>query len=213
MSKFPMGIGLLGDSSILFSRRKFRRTFSAQFGDLKIDETFVKLNAHPLLDTEKKESEISYLPAKTWVPGSSSGPGGTITTTHFGMAHACPQAEQIYAVLREVYNFTDEQKQADPDGYKGVGELKLYDGCGGLLETWTLNGLRPTEINFGYLDYSSVEECDVEIAWKYDSVVYTPVPYTSFPPYPIPNPISPVVRPSVESSDSQVKPLLGGETK
>jgi hypothetical protein len=43
-----------------------------------------------------------------------------------------------------------------------------------------LNGLWPQSLNFGELDYSSSEECTIEVTTRYDTAQYEPLCGGSF---------------------------------
>ena len=58
--------------------------------------------------------------------------------------------------------------QSEKKGWAGEGLLALYDGCGKVVEKWTLKGCFIQAINFGDLDYSSNDECTIEITVRYD---------------------------------------------
>lgn len=52
------------------------------------------------------------------------------------------------------------------------------------LEEWTLKQVWPVSINFGELDYSSSDCCEIQVTWRYKGAVYkspnyTPVPQTN----------------------------------
>ena len=51
----------------------------------------------------------------------------------------------------------------------GPVEIQQLDSNGEPLETWTLMGAFPAEINFGKLDYSSSDLVEISIVWKYRS--------------------------------------------
>jgi len=166
----PMGIGRLGFDNVIF-KRKFRWTFEIR--DICEGQTvpshYVKLAARPNLSIE--ETEINHLNAKAWIPGKAA--WETINVTYYDVATV--DAKPLFDWLASVYDFTDSvnlrqaSKRAD---YAGTGILMLYDGCGQELETWTLGDLVPTAINFGELDYSSSEECTIELTLRYSDVEY-----------------------------------------
>lgn len=176
-----MGIGALGFNNTIF-KRKFRYTFEVAgicgFG--YIPPSFVKLAARPSLSIE--ETEINFLNAKTWIPGKAT--WESINVTYIDAAD--PQNPQyfkpLFDWLTSVYNFTQFPRPFDRDkmgssrnDYAAVGILKMWDGCGTLLERWDLNDMWPTSVNFGDLDYSNSEEATIELTLRYSSVVYTPV--------------------------------------
>ena len=46
--------------------------------------------------------------------------------------------------------------------------ISMYDGCGTKLEQWTLEGMWPSEIDFGELDMGSSEVALITMTLKYD---------------------------------------------
>ena len=168
--KIPMGIGQLGFRNLVF-KRKFRFTFVLEeiCGSQRVPEHFVKVASRPNLSIE--ETEINFLNAKTWIPGKAS--WETITVTYVDVAS--PEMGPLFNWMASVYNFTDpiqlEQGSQRAD-YTATGVLKLWDGCGQLLEIWTMKDVWPTAINFGDLDYSNSEESTIELTLRYSDVSY-----------------------------------------
>lgn len=198
MASRPMGIGLLGDENIIF-KRKFRWTFTVEdiCGTSRVPENFVKLAARPNLSIE--ETEINFLNAKTWIPGKGS--WNTITVTYIDVANVAQLStgssqsgdsspDNIYKWIASVYDFRGVAAGATPGqlnngsrrrDYSALGVINLYDGCGGVLESWLLNDMWPTEVNFGELDYSSSEELTIELTLRYSAVEYVPGCGARFP--------------------------------
>lgn len=165
-----MGIGRLGGSQLVF-KRKFRWTFKVEniCGSRTVPEYFVKVAARPNLSIE--ETEINFLNAKAWIPGKAA--WETIEITYYDVA--TKENLVLWDWLATVYDFTDPvqlSQASQRDDYAGVGLLKLYDGCGEPLEKWVLNDLWPTAVNFGELDYSNSEECNIVLTLRYSSVDY-----------------------------------------
>jgi len=85
--------------------------------------------------------------------------------------------------MSTVYNFNDKAGNVTMssvkgsgygnDGYAGMGVLIMYDGCGKPMETWKLEHVWPTSINFGDLDYSSSEESNIELTLRYSTATYS----------------------------------------
>lgn len=167
----PMGIGILGNPDVTF-KRKFRWTFEiagwCNNQSNIVGEHFVKTASRPNLSTE--ELELNHLNAKTWIPGKSS--WETITVTYIDAAHSTQVT--LWNWLATIYNFTDPVNlpQGEKRDWDATGTLNMYDGCGTLLETWQLQHMWPTAINFGDLDYSSSEEATIELTLRYSDVIY-----------------------------------------
>ena len=164
-----MGIGKLGGNTLIF-KRKFRWTLRVDNScGGGVSESFVKVAARPNLSIE--ETEINFLSAKTWIPGKAS--WETITVTYYDVAGEANIG--LWSWLAGVYNYmlpVELPMGAMRKDYAGQVTLTLYDGCGSGLEQWILQDAWPQAVNFGELDYSSSEECTIEITLRYSSVAY-----------------------------------------
>lgn len=169
--KIPMGIGNLGFKNLVF-KRKFRYTLELFdiCGSQSVPKHYVKTASRPNLSIE--EVEVNFLNAKTWIPGKASWETMTVTYVDVATADVAP----LFSWLASVYNFTDpinlEMGSSRAD-YTATAVLKLWDGCGALIETWEMKDVWPTAINFGDLDYASSEECTIELTMRYSDVKYT----------------------------------------
>lgn len=173
-----MGIGQLGNANIVH-KRKFRWTFevfddngSGGPGASKVPVHYVKMAARPNISVE--ETEINFLNAKTYIPGK--GTWETITVTYYDISSRTDTGNiGLWNWLASVYDFTAPatlKQSSARRGYSGVGVCTLFDGCGAPLETWTMSDCWPQAINFGELDYSSSEECTIEVTLRYGNVSY-----------------------------------------
>jgi hypothetical protein len=166
-----MGIGVIGQPDIVF-KRKFRWTFEILgFCDNEknvVPEHFVTVASRPNLEVE--ETEINHLNAKTWIPGKAS--WQTISVTYLDVAH--PQMQSLWNWLATVYDFTDpvNLRQGERADWDATGLLSLYDGCGVLLESWQLQRMFPTGIDFGDMDYSASDIATIELTLRYSDVKY-----------------------------------------
>lgn len=167
----PMGMGIIGRPDITF-KRKFRWTFeiSGYCNNQKnfIPEHFVKVASRPNLEIE--EVEINHLNAKMWLPGK--GTWQTITVTYYDVAD--PSMQSLWNWLATIYNFSDAVKmtQAEKVDWNATGQLNMYDGCGTLIESWALQHMFPTGINFGDLDYQSSDPTEIELTLRFSDVLY-----------------------------------------
>ena len=183
-----MGIGPLNNVAF---KRKYRWVFSVEniggnagFG---ISGRYVKSANRPNLDIE--EQEINFLNGKTWIPGKAT--FNDIQFTYYDVAvQDDPTVTNLLAWINRVYNFTSAPPGFAPDapvisatqrsyaytaagdGYAGTGKLVLLDGCGYPLEQWTLVNCWPKTIDFGDLDYSSSEECNIVVTLRYSFARY-----------------------------------------
>jgi hypothetical protein len=177
-----MGIGELGKPGLIL-KRKFRYTLSIEYecrnykvGDparepTVIPEYYVKLAARPQLEID--EVELNYLNGVTWVPGKGRWQPITVTYVDAATADLVP----LYSWIATVYDFTQKNArlhlpQSEKSGWNGIGTLKMWDGCGSLIETWTLRSMWPQSVNFGDLDYANSEEATIEMTMRYSEVEY-----------------------------------------
>lgn len=180
-SGIDMGLGTLGQPTIVF-KRKYRWTMEFVCPcNSEIGEHLVKVSSRPNISIE--ETEINYLHGKMWIPGKAT--WETISVTFYDIADGTNPSNGsvgLYTWLATVYNFTDNaglhqssQKGDETNGsngYAGKAILRMYDGCGTELEQWRLGHCWPQAINFGELDYSSSEEATVEVTLRYATAEY-----------------------------------------
>jgi len=163
-----MGVGTVGvgDPNVVF-KRKFRWTFEVQSVggcQFSIPPYFCKVSARPNISFE--DTEINWLNDKTWIPGKAS--WESITVTYVDVAgtlqgDANGANTGLYDWLAAVFDFTrPTRKQMNYAlNYIGLVTLKLYDGCGAVVEQWILADAWPQAINFGDLDMSSSDTVDI----------------------------------------------------
>jgi len=162
-----MGIGELGFANNIF-KRKFRYTFELS-GSHTIPKHFVKICARPSISIES--TEINFLNAKTFIPGKAT--LEPMSVTYVDVAHN--EMQPLYNWLASVYDFTKPStlyqgsKQKD---YQCYGTLVLLDGCGEAIEQWNMDHVWPESIDFGDLDYSSSEECTIQLSLRYSDLKY-----------------------------------------
>jgi hypothetical protein len=177
-----MGLGLLGTSNSVF-KRKFRWTMEFQgvcgIDTLKISPAFVKAANRPSLTIE--ETEINYLNGKMWIPGKGTPDTTQVTYYDIASVDGGEVVAGLFTWLATVYNFKDNEaltqssKQGVAGGYtaqKGI--LTMLDGCGNEIDKFTYIDCWPTQINFGELDYSSNDECTIDVTLRYRNFEYKP---------------------------------------
>lgn len=181
---YQMGLGLLGSAGNIF-KRKFRWTMEFQgvcgFSGRKIAPSFVKAANRPSLTIE--ETEINFLNGKMWIPGK--GTPDTTTVTYYDVAsiQGGEVVSQLFTWLATVYNFTDDKglsqssKISGPQAQGGYtcdkGVLTMLDGCGEEIDRFEYLQCWPTQINFGELDYSSNDECTIDLTIRYRNFNYS----------------------------------------
>lgn len=180
-----MGLGKLGTSDSIF-KRKFRWTMEFQgvcgISDLKIEPSFVKAANRPSLTIE--ETEINYLNGKMWIPGKGTPDTTQVTYYDIASIDGGDTVAALFTWLATVYNFTDpiglsqSSKQSGPTVRGGYtcdeGILTMLDGCGNTIDKFVYLDCWPTTINFGELDYSSNDECTIDVTLRYRNFKYIP---------------------------------------
>jgi hypothetical protein len=166
-----MGIGLVGNPDITF-KRVFRFTFEIRgFCNNQssvIPEHFVMTAGRPKLEVE--ETQIDHLNARTWIPGKAS--WQTITVKYMDVAHATNVS--LWTWMATIYSLGDPVNltMGNKRDWDATGVLNMWDGCGVLLETWYLQHMWPTSIDFGDLDYGSSDIATTDLTLRYSDVLY-----------------------------------------
>ena len=167
-----MGIGSvgIGDPQTVF-KTKFRWTFEVEGYDcsFRIDPHFVKVAARPSISFE--EIEINFLNDRTWIPGKATWEPVTVTFLDSNKGNGV----QVLSWLLAVYDFnepTSKKMSSKRTGFSGKATLTMYDGCGTVMEIWTLLDAWPQAVNFNDLDYSSSNIADIEMTLRYSQVKY-----------------------------------------
>lgn len=139
-------------------KRKYRWTCEANFPAGKLAPHFVKLDHHPIITDPQPSLPIDGL--KMFI------------TTFFTM-NSEEDVKTFMPLWEIVRSFlTEEDKLKEGTEFTaslGVVTLRLYDGCGTLLETYTCEGVWPKLINFGDLDFSNSGETVVDVTWVYNN--------------------------------------------
>jgi|GEM_PF-5235134 len=134
-------------------KKRFRWMARFKRGDEVLFEGFAKVPARPQLNDE----EINFLSSKTWIPGKAS--WEEITINHYGATDE---------VLEKWQNAVRELDTV---------ELLLYDGCGGLLETWIVHAARTarTKVDSSLL---GTDPCphNTEMTIRYSRAEFVPWP-------------------------------------
>lgn len=168
--KIPMGIGQLGFKNLNF-KRKFRFSFELFdiCGSQSVPMHYVKNASRPKLSIE--EHEVNFLHAKTWLPGK--GTWEPMSVTYLDVA--TEDVKPLFDWIASVYNFTDPinlEMGSIRSDYTGTAILKLWDGCGNIIEEWQMRHVWPTMIDFGELDYADPDICTIDLTLRYTDVDY-----------------------------------------
>lgn len=119
--------------------RKWRWTISTEFDGHLFPETFVRVSQKPEVKNLFSDNICSVT---------------------------------FYEIGTEIFkNFYGSWIPYACDSYKhkvGIGWLKLYDGCGCLLETWTMSGLKIIEFDDMYVG----EQLDLKVNLEYKTATW-----------------------------------------
>lgn len=162
-----MGLGPLGNPRAIM-KRKYRWTMAISTPCGNIPAWFCKTGGRPHLEID--EVEINFLNAVSWIPGK--GKWQPLTFTYYDVATS--ELSGLFSWLATLYDFTDpvNLRMGEKADYAGTALLTMYDGCGKPMEFWLLNDVFPTSANFGDLDMSSSDFCEIELTLRYSQVRY-----------------------------------------
>ena len=184
-----MGIGVLGNPSMVI-RRKFRWTLAGDLPGGQFKETFVKVSARPNLEPLQ---EIDYLSTKTFIPNKPQWEQCCVTILdvsndfdweivksalgeEFNNNFPIKKSRKKYRNIEEPFEISYSKNSIPEPCIKyGFGEfyLKLYDGCGCLMEEWILKHACISAIDLGYeYDFFSYDNCATELTIKYQKSEY-----------------------------------------
>lgn len=165
-----MGLGKLGGNICLM--RKFRFLF---FIDGVSDDGTSALppdkSARPSLSF--KEIEVQHLNETIYYPGKPD--WKPINLTLFDLKI---NKNPVFNWLQKQYNpciseGSQYTKQGQwllptPGSFKKTGRLKMYDGCGNIMEEWIYENIWPNNIEWGDLDMSNQDYVTAELTLRYD---------------------------------------------
>lgn len=161
-----MGIGQIGKPGVIV-KRKFRWTLAIDTPSGSIPAYYCKLASRPNLSIEP--TEINYLNSTQWLPGKAR--WEPISVTYIDVAVSSMQP--LWSWITSIYDFnSNSYRMSEKAGWNATATLRMLDGCGSTLETWTLGSVFPESIDFGDLDYSSSEEATIELSLRYSEVNY-----------------------------------------
>ena len=165
-----MGLNQLGENPDLIIKRKFRWTFEATTcGGNQIPPYYLKSASRPELTMD--ETQIDFLNGRMWIPGKATWAEMPVTFIDV----AAPDFAPLWGWLSSVYQFdvpASLQMNTKPAEYQGTAYIYLYDGCGNIIEEWTLNNCWPKSYKFGELAYENSEVCTIEVSLRFWNVTY-----------------------------------------
>ena len=171
-----MGIGPIGAANVIIKRKfRFLATFippGANTNDEDSFRSYVKVANRPQLDID--ETEIHFLNGITYIPGK--GRWQPLSVTFYDVADA--KMTPLYNWILSVYDFnkaagtsdasgSGDLPQTEKAGWAGSGIIEMLDGCGTVMERWTLNDVWPQSVNFGDLDYAASDESNIEVTFRF----------------------------------------------
>jgi len=160
----PMGLGKLGTDNVCLMR-KFRWLF---FIDGVCDDGTSALppdkGARPSLTF--KEIEVQHLNETIYFAGKPDWKPINLTLFDLKLSN-----NPIFSWLKNQYEPCDDLgtwKAPSPGSWKKTGRLKMYDGCGNIMEEWVFMNIWPNNIEWGELDMSNQDYVTVELTLRYD---------------------------------------------
>lgn len=162
----PMGIGNIGLKGVII-KRKFRFTMAIQWGQGQIiPASYVKMAARPKLSIDS--TEINFLNATTWIPGKAK--WEPITVTYIDVTDYT--TGPLLNWIATIYNFQNSNylQMGEKQDWFGQAIIQMYDGCGNVLDAWTLGSCYPESVDFGELAYADSEEMTIELQLRYSEV-------------------------------------------
>jgi hypothetical protein len=164
MAKQRMGLGKLGGEDLCMMR-KFRWLF---FIDEVCDDGTSALPpdkaARPSLSF--KEIEAQHLNETIYFPGKPD--WKPINLTLYDLKS---NKNPIFQWLKQIYEPCEDKgtwRAPAPGAFKRTGRLKMYSGCGDVMEEWVYSNIWPNNIEWGDLDMSNQDVVTVEMTLRYD---------------------------------------------
>lgn len=162
-----MGLGVLGTPSVCL-KRKFRWMFNITgvIGE-GVDMLPPDKGSRPSLNF--KEIEAQHLNETIYFAGKPD--WKPIQLTLFDIK---TNQNPVFKWLKKQYDPCNDagtwvRPINDPiNGWKRTAYLELYDGCGEIIEKWTLRNAWPNNIEWGDLDMSSSDYVTVDVTLRYD---------------------------------------------
>jgi hypothetical protein len=171
MARERMGFDFGLEDPNLCLKRKFRWLFRIpQVSSEGANTLPPEKGARPSLSFKEVEAqhlnEVIYFPGKPdWKP---------INLTLYDLKK---NNNPIIEWLKQMY---DPQSGAWKIGYGGGGQFKkdsatleMYDGCGGIIESWTFENVWPNNIEWGELDMADSNYITVDLTLRYDRAYTT----------------------------------------
>jgi hypothetical protein len=116
-----------------------------------------------------KELEMQHITETVYFPGKIEWKPITLT-----LYDTKQNENPILKWLSSIYDVKNESRYKYTVGFKkDRAVLELYDGCGNVIESWVMEAVWPTSIEFGELDMSMSEVVTVDVTLRYDRAYTT----------------------------------------
>jgi hypothetical protein len=165
MARATMGFDFGLDSSDTCFKRKNRWLFTL-YG---ISADASSINALPPTRANRpslsfKEIEVQHVTETIMLPGKPD--WKPITLVLYDLRK---EKNPVFEWIKEIYDAKEGIYRPSSERYKKPNaKLEMFDGCGGVIETWTLESVWAQNIEFGELDMSSGEVMTCDLTLRYD---------------------------------------------
>ena len=128
-----------------------------------------------------KEQEVHHLSESIWYPTKPDWKPMNLKLYHINCKDKNPVMEWInqwYTVKSSGSTSEDDGWQPSSrwseEGLKKDAKLKIYDGCGEVIESWLYENCYPNDIQFGELEMGSNDILTIDIVLRYDRASVLP---------------------------------------
>ncbi len=150
-----MTIGLLGNTNVVF-KRKFK--WIADMWCYDDPHNLIILNTKKVIVRKRPTLNIDDNGKATWEP--------------FQFDIECAGStdnKELYEYLAKCYDYTNGMPN---ENLPATLRISMLDEAGEPQEEWLMNGVWPTAINFGELDFSSSEEVTLQLTVRFEKCRY-----------------------------------------
>jgi len=114
-----------------------------------------------------EEVEVNFLNSSVWIPGKASYQEMKITYPDIDSEDG---SALFFRWVSEQYKETSQEPQWSAELACAI--LRNHDGCGEVMEQWYLDDAIITALDFGCPGYTSLPECELNVAIKYREAEY-----------------------------------------
>lgn len=167
MARDNMGFDFgLDDPNVCF-KRKHRWLLVIE--GVSADDSSTGVNSLPPSKSARpnisfKELEAQHLNETVYFPGKPEWKPVSLT-----LYESRNGQNPVFTWLKDVYDPQQGTYVPSCDKFKKPNaRLELYDGCGGILETWVYESIWPQSVEFGDLDMTTSDLVICEVTLRYD---------------------------------------------